>query len=197
MASLVPRAWPGETVVCLGGGPSLTPEDVAACAGRRRIAINDAYQLAPDCDVLYAADHQWWTRHPEAWDLNCLRYSLQPNKRPPHQVIALQVTGLAGLESWAGGLRTGGNSGYQAINLAVHLGASKIILLGYDMQKTGGRLHWHPDHPEQRPCNFKAWISYFPTLVPHLAHRHIEVINASRETALDCFPQMSLAEALA
>jgi hypothetical protein len=196
MTPLVPRLWPGETFVCLGGGPSLTQEDVDACQGHRIIAINDSYKLT-DPDVIYAADAKWWKRNPETFALDCFRYSLQPNKLPSHQVIALQVTGLTGLETWSGGLRTGGNSGYQAINLAVHLGAFKIILLGYDMQKQGRRQHWHEDHPEQRPCNFKAWISYFPTLIEHLRRHHVEVINCTRETALTCFPRMPLEDALA
>ncbi|HCZ48509.1 MAG TPA: hypothetical protein DCZ11_05850, partial [Gammaproteobacteria bacterium] len=39
-------------------------------------------------------------------------------------------------------IHQGGNSGYQALNLAVLLGAERVILLGYDMH--GG--HWHGRH---------------------------------------------------
>ena len=44
----VSRLWPGSTVVCIGSGPSLTPEDVAYVRGKARvIAINRSVDLAP------------------------------------------------------------------------------------------------------------------------------------------------------
>ncbi|MGA4815964.1 hypothetical protein ACPA9J_15885 [Pseudomonas aeruginosa] len=32
--------------------------------------------------------------------------------------------------------------------MAIARGAKRIILLGYDMQKTNGQSHWHGDHPK-------------------------------------------------
>ncbi|HDY5476679.1 TPA: hypothetical protein RQ695_006640, partial [Pseudomonas aeruginosa] len=40
------------------------------------------------------------------------------------------------------------NSGGGAVSLAIARGAKRIILLGYDMQKTNGQSHWHGDHPK-------------------------------------------------
>ena len=58
----VPPIWRGATVVCLGGGPSLTAADAAQCRGRARvIAINDAYRLVPWADLLYFCDYRWWS----------------------------------------------------------------------------------------------------------------------------------------
>lgn len=81
------------------------------------------------------------------------------------------------------------NSGLGAIALAKQRGAARVILLGYDAQHTGGKSHWHGDHPPklgnagvaaQWPAQFrkaKEWIGDLP------------VVNCSRETALTCFPQ--------
>ena len=62
-----PEFWPGRAFVCIGGGPSLTQSQVAACKDRewgghkvRVIAINDAYKMAPWADVLYFCDDKWW-----------------------------------------------------------------------------------------------------------------------------------------
>lgn len=92
----------------------------------------------------------------------------------------------------------GGNSGYQAINLAYLLGAARIVLLGYDMGKTGGKSHWHGDHPgdlnQQLPIHL--WLSKFPTLADDLKREGVSVANATRETALDCFDRLSLEQAL-
>jgi hypothetical protein len=63
--SEVVRWWEGKTAVIIGGGPSLTREQVeqvsaAHEAGRVRcIVVNDAYLWAPWADVSYAADEQW------------------------------------------------------------------------------------------------------------------------------------------
>lgn len=93
----------------------------------------------------------------------------------------------------------GGNSGFQALSLALHFGAARVILLGYDMQFTGGRMHWHPDHkrsdkmhnPDQRLMN--GWVVRFAELAKQTK---AEIINCTRETALTCFPRQALATAL-
>ena len=67
--STVAREWVGETVVLIGGGPSLTVEQVSVVheahkAGLVRcIAVNDAYLWAPWADILYAADASWHNDH--------------------------------------------------------------------------------------------------------------------------------------
>jgi hypothetical protein len=63
--SEVVRAWEGQVVVCIGGGPSLTQRqvDVASASGARLVAVNDAYRLAPSADMCYFADFEWWQWH--------------------------------------------------------------------------------------------------------------------------------------
>lgn len=92
----------------------------------------------------------------------------------------------------------GGNSGYQLINLVYHFGAKKIILLGFDMQRTNGRSHHHGDHPGymNRTLAFQEWVPRFNQLAQGLREEGVEVINATRETALNCFQKMDLEAAL-
>lgn len=195
----VPRCWPGETVTILGGGPSLTPVDVAAVRGQTRvIALNNAYQLAPWADVLYACDQKWWTWHQGVPSFTGPKFSIaasDPVTWPDVQV--LQNTGVLGLERQPTGLRTGYHSGYQAMNLAVHLGAARILLLGYDLKVGGaGRTHWHGDHPDRQPSPYAAMLEAFPSIVAPLQDVGVEVINCSPGSALRCFPCQPLAEAL-
>lgn len=95
-------------------------------------------------------------------------------------------------------IHTGNNSGYQSINLAYLLGATKIVLLGFDMQRSLGKGHWHGDHPGglNRHNNFTGWLKRFPKLAEDLANRGVEVINSTRMTALTCFKTKPLEEAL-
>jgi hypothetical protein len=202
---MVPRLCPGGTVVCLGGGPSLTRDDVEYVRDKADavIAINNAYQLAPWASVRYGADLAWWAAHPAARTGPALRYALPTLSASVPGVTLLRNTGIDGLETDPSGLRTGGyggNSGYQAINLAVHLGAARILLLGYDMQMgPQDAAHWHPPHRGNNPTRslFERWRPYFSTLVAPLTALGIAVINCTRRTALTCFPCVSLADALA
>jgi len=126
------------------------------------------------------------------------KYSLassDPTPRPDWTV--LQNTGTTGLELDPTGLRTGINSGYQAINLAVHLGASRIILLGYDMGPDGTRDHWFGEHPDGQPSPYPQMREYFETLVEPLQAIGVTVINCSRRTALTAFPCVPLEQELA
>lgn len=95
-------------------------------------------------------------------------------------------------------MNTGGNSGYQVLNLLYFLGAKKIILLGYDMKMKGNLSHWHGDHPNElnRFSNYKDWCQKFNQLAQDLKDEGVKVINATRETALNCFDRLSLEEAL-
>ena len=109
----VPRLWPGETVICVGTGPSLTQADVDFCQGKARvIVVNNAYKLAPWADALYAADDKWWTWEKGAPTFAGMKYTIAPTRRAWPGVVALRNTGQHGLESNPEGLRTGLNSGY-------------------------------------------------------------------------------------
>jgi hypothetical protein len=98
-----------------------------------------------------------------------------------------------------GYIGSAGNSGFQAINLAVHLGASKIVLVGFDMRLDLG-THWHGDHEGQlrNPSleNVIRWRRLIDEAAGELAELGIEVVNASKVSALTAYPIMSLDEAL-
>jgi hypothetical protein len=196
----VDRRWPGATVVCLGTGPSLTQADVDACRGRARvIAVNDAYRYAPWADVLYAADQKWW--HFPAQQIGVaqwagLKYSIVPTRVPG--VTSLRNTGQHGLERDPSGLRTGYNSVYQAVNLAVHLGASRICLLGVDLRRApNGPSHCFGEHPDRTQPPYALCLAAFATIAAPLQALGITILNCSRETALTCLPRSTLALALA
>lgn len=194
----VPRLWLGSTIVCIGTGPSLTLADVEACRGRARvIAVKDAIRLAPWADVLYGAGADiggWWTRNGASLaSFAGLRYTLDP--KASQWATVLRNTGFTGLESDPSGLKIGKNSGYQSIGLAVHLGAAKIVLLGFDLD---GNNHFFGPHPDRmaRP-NYREFATFFDTLVDPLQALGIRVVNASRATTLECFERLTIEEALA
>lgn len=88
------------------------------------------------------------------------------------------------------------NSGAGAILAAIHFGAQRVILLGYDCQRTGGKAHWHGDHPKGlgNAGSINKWPAQFQKLARDL--RNFNIVNCTRETALTCFPRVDLEHAL-
>jgi hypothetical protein len=203
--AVVPRAFPGATIACLGTGPSLTRADVEAClaAHVRMIAINDAYTIAPEADVLFAADRQWWTWHRGAPLFAGPKYTLERLGEAWPGVRRLRRAASGGLTPAPDALTTGHSSGFSAINLAVHLGAARIVLLGYDMrtdpdptrEHTGD--HFFGAHPNKSTPPFRQAIPMFDTLVAPLALAGVAIVNCSRRTAITAFPIAALEAVLA
>lgn len=196
------------TVVVIGGGPSLTREQVEYTRGRARvIAIKEAARLAPWADAFYCGDGPWMVKHRDevlAFPGPVHAVAQEPERHRLEPVLAFRPDlriyrndGKEGLCEDPAGLRTGCNSGYQAINIAFHMLARRIVLLGYDLKGAAGRMHWFHrafEHPEDR---YRAWAPLFRTIVAPLARHGVQVINATPGSALDAFPMMPLQEALA
>ena len=79
----VPRVWPGETVVCIASGPSLTRDDVEYCRGRAKVlVINTSILLAPWADAFHACDGRVWRWHKEA--VQAFGFVRRPRRRSHH-----------------------------------------------------------------------------------------------------------------
>lgn len=63
----------------------------------------------------------------------------------------------------------GGNSGFQAVNLALIMGAQEVILLGFTMKLVDGKTHWHRDHSKQNPTLnlLDRWAKALSQLAEH------------------------------
>lgn len=93
-------------------------------------------------------------------------------------------------------LNTYGNSGAGCISMAAQGGASRIILIGFDAQHTNGRAHWFGNHPVGlgNAGMTDKWLENFEKLKQDFSH--IDIINASRETAITCFRRARLEDLL-
>lgn len=186
-------------------GPSANIQDaqkLRACCDVI-IAVNDSWRLCRGADgkyfsdYIYGSDMKWWTyaigdiirdydgelwtqrvgwtEEPEGMGIQCFESEHKPD-----------------LCTEPGKIHTGQNSGFAAINLAYHLGANTIILLGYDLRMDGSRRHWFDGRPEKLNANsdYTSFIKSFDTIN---AKKHgISILNASRRTSLTCFPLVDL-----
>ena len=153
---------------------------------------------------MYACDRQWWRHHIDAvkqvfnGEL-VTQYGDDGDDLPYAQ--AHGITAVPGIDEPGlgrdGVLRYNSNSGAQAIQVAVFRGAERVVLLGFDMQNTGGRSHWFGDHPENLATgNYASFIPTFTKLADDLKGAGVEVINCTRTTALTQFPRAKLCDVL-
>ena len=163
--------------------------------------MNTSFRRAPWADVLYACDKPWWKEYlpevnrtfgsGERWSTSFRAagdYGL-------HHVLSREAN-----KRWGDGcISRGLNSGHQALSLSVVFGAARVVLLGYDFQRTNGQKHWHGDHPSPlgNLGTVDKWVAHMGELAEEIAVRGVRVVNATRETALRCFPRIPLEEALA
>lgn len=191
----VPSLWPGRTVAILASGPSMSRAlaDRVHAAGLPAIVINDTYRLAPWADMLYAADEAWWQQYPDALAFEGLKVSVGQVRG----VLELSNSGVTGFDPNPANLRTGSNSGYQALHIAVHAGAKRVLLCGFNMT---GR-HWFGGHPASLVNTsehlYDKFRRNFETILPALAERGIEVLNCTFGSALKCFQMRDLDDELA
>lgn len=185
--------WQGLTAICIASGPSLTPEDceAARASGYPVIVTNTTFRLCQWADVLMAFDGKWWKEY-HAEVKTTFKGALFACSKP---ATAYGVPNL-GSEKW---FKSFNNSGAASIAFAAFAGASRIVLLGFDCQKTGGRSHHHGDHPAHlsNAVSIANWPTHFKNVARFCESQGAEVINASRATALRCFRRARLAEALA
>lgn len=191
--------WTDETVVIIGGGPSLTQDQIDYVKGRANtIGINDAYRIAPWIDILYACDLKWWTWHRDKTvDLRCLK--ITPDKEAAERfkdLTYVEGSHTEGLSLKSNTIHYGKNGGYQAINLAAHTGAKKIVLIGFDQRFPKNQSHWFGDHPDLVRSVYSNWTGNWQSIVEPLKQLNIEVINCTPGSALTVFPMAELKEVL-
>jgi hypothetical protein len=202
--------WKEPTIVA-ASGPSLTVE-VARLArfarwlrGWRIVAVSDAWRRIPQADALYSCDARWWQSQngvpafegerwstheggpgscndksdlPESWRVNLVRGAHAP-----------------GFSRDASVIHYGDNSGFQAINLAILKGATRIVLVGFDMRRVGGLSHFFGDHPAglSMPTDYGKYVPAFRQAAKACS---VPIVNATPGSAIDCWPFMPLEEAL-
>lgn len=193
--------WRGQTCAVVASGQSATPEALAKLRGRcRMIVVNTTYRLAPWADALYAADGLWWRCHPEALQFAGMRITADATTANVHGLHLVKIASgppiVHRILSHRREIGHGGNSGFQAINIAVLAGAKRLLWLGLDYRGE----HWHGNHPvplkNARPESMQRWACVLDKQAPLFVALGIEVVNLSPLSLLSAYPQMSTDDAL-
>jgi hypothetical protein len=159
--------------------------------------------MLPEAEYLYACDREWWNIHladvRKVFKGKLYTQWHNPEEKDREWAESEGITAIKGCHAKGLGsdrLYFNSNSGAQAINLAYLLGATRIILLGYDMGATGNS-HWFGDHPKGlRNGKYEQYVDTFTRLAEDLKRAGVEVINCTRRTALHQFRRAELSAVL-
>lgn len=197
--------WSGEVCAIIASGPSAKQANIDALRGRAKVlAIKENVELCPWADAVYGCDGAWWqhrsglpkfTGQKFAWDRHvCDRYPDLIRVRIEDKKCDLLLTH----EPLSIG--SGGNSGFQALNLAVQFGTRRIILVGFDMTDRPG-AHWYgrnlwagANNPTED--NFRRWRAAFAAAEPVFKDIGCDVVNVSPFSELKCFRRSTIESAL-
>ena len=192
--------WSGDTAVCIATGPSLTREQVEKVkrSSVRSIGINDVGLTEDWLDIWYAADWPFWKHYEaRAQASQALKVCADVMSRGSRLVdLFLSTANDERASRFEPGFAVSGNhSGFQALQMAISFGASKVVLLGYDCKARGTSTNYFGRKPNtlHRASNYESWREHYDRLLVPVG---VEVLNATPGSAITAFPRVSLDEAL-
>lgn len=174
--------------VVLATGQSLLPDPQEVADSIRHlptVAVSDAYELAPWAQAIVAADEKWWLANPAARERDCEKWLANG-----------QVAGVQRVPRLSLRIGSGSNSGLLGLDYWVRRGVNEVMLLGIDLRGT----HYFGPHTKPKlrntdPTRFETFKGQFAEYAKHMP-KDVIVVNCSEISALDCFPKMTLNEAL-
>ncbi|MHC4123659.1 MAG: hypothetical protein ACYSSI_08820 [Planctomycetota bacterium] len=185
--------------------PSVYSPYLSAIHDKHVIGVNNAYQIGPWIDVLFFGDCGWYLVHRKkvadfpGLKITCCKRFTARAKEQMEGVKHLQKDGKhrLGLSPNKQKIGWNSNSGAAAINLAIHFGAKRIILLGFDMKLDGNKVsHWHGSHgnpgSKRKPPPFSRHLKGFPMISQDAERLGIEIINANPESAITVFKKVTM-----
>jgi len=191
--------------------PSVYSDYMKPLHDRHVIGINNAYQIGIWIDILFFGDSHWHLKHRmklAEWPglkVCCdQKFVNRPrSKMEGVKFLERDMKRREGITSDSSKVSWNANSGAAAISLAHHLGVCRINLLGFDMTMDDKKTysHWHGSHmlPGQkakRTPPFQKHLKGFPAIAKDAKSLGIEIYNLSPISKIDCFPKITLEEAL-
>jgi len=171
------------------------------------IGINVAYLIGDWMDAIFFGDIGFFLKHqrglaafpglkischPQTDKYDWVKYTPRDKTHPKG------ISDNPKMVSW------NNNSGSAAVSIAANAGAERIILLGFDMKMDNTQQHWHDLYGRNAPRNpkkprhmpFDRHLRGFSDMAKDAKRRGIEIINASPDSAITCFPKYSIKELL-
>jgi len=189
-----------DSIYIIGGGPSVAETNLDLIKDKFVIGTNAAFYLGEWIDVCFVLDcrfYKWRQDDLEKWPNRIITTCPELKGHPKIEVYKKCTTcGICYHDGYLAVPDSGKNAGATAINLAILMGAKKVVLIGYDMKVKQGRHNYHNYHNHTpRDDVYNKFFVHFKKIKEELPEG-IEIINATPDSALSLFPKVSLKEAL-
>jgi len=212
---IIERRWPGSTVFLLGGGPSVVGQDLCSnlierLMDKNVLGINNAVYL-PCTDVLFFGDAKWyWWNKKAVESFQGPKYTIDrgsvldvakgknPTVRYEPGLTYVKYKYGAGTIFHKPVLSYNGSSGGCAISLAILMGATRLVLVGYDGKGAGSARNWMKHYKESEKDMYSCIVSRTSRVAKFLPRRwpSIKVFNANPDSEIRGFPKVSIEKAL-
>jgi len=228
MKWFVPPIWENGSVWIIGGGSSLIeqfniPDNVVNRVRNGElplstyssymseihnchiIGINVAYLIGTWIDIMFFGDCDFYTRYKKSlveWPNLKVSCCMSFKNNSFIKYLERDVFHSNGITSKINSVSWNNSSGAAAISLAAHLGAKRILLLGFDMNfNFEGERHWHnsykrPQMSSKKITPFEKHLEPFPEIAKDAESIGIEIINLNPKSKIEVFPKYSLEEYL-
>ena len=195
----------GMTGVIVGTGPSLTDKQLKAVEHLPKFGVNNAFKLG--LDVHLACNWQWWDRYwDEIKDYPCDKWTPRKESAEKYGINYIEERWEPGLSADKSYICAHHGSGPQIVNIALHYGIKKMILIGWDMKYPGkvtdkhytGKRHYFGEYPKELQHwprtgpngELAGLIREMETINP--SDYGIEIVNCTPNSAMTHFPFRSL-----
>lgn len=194
--------WRGKTAVIVASGHSAKENDVSLYDRDVRVAVvGQNVDLYPYADVVYSCDENWWVHRKGLPEFHGLKITAARNAAHKYPTLKkIEVKNENKIFTKPKFVGSGGNSGFQLFNLVIQFGASRIVLLGFDMDPTRP-LHWYGKNTWRDASNpnrgsFDRWRASLDGVAEAVRDLGVEVVNAGMGSTLTAFPKIPMREAL-
>lgn len=220
--------WKGGECYIIGGGSSIlkqfdVPEELidkvrnketsmneyspyfSAIHGKHVIGINVAYLLGDWLDVIFFGDGGGFflPNMKKLTKYKGLKVSCSPKTKDYEWIkwLARDRDKPYGLSNNPHKVAWNNNSGGAAINFAVHTGAKRIVLLGFDMNlNVDGKQHYHAEYRNRNnntiKNTFKTHLKGFPYIARDAKRLKVEILNVNPLSAIENFQKVNLKDVL-
>jgi hypothetical protein len=182
------RVWEGRTVCVAAGGASVGRLSLPLLHGVPTIAVNSSAFLFPRAELVFSMDARW---------LHAYRARMEPRGgvatdndhrrlRDWPGLLRLRRGKAEGLSDDPGEVAGYWTSLHGAINLAVHMGAARLVVIGADGH---GGYHHGPYPWRGVPTKFGLMGRELATTVDPLARLGVSIVNCSPGTRWDFWPK--------
>lgn len=220
----LPKIWNGATAYVIGGGASIVrtfniPDHVVEGVRTRRLpvsayapymtqlhskhvlGVNVAYQLGSWVDFCFFGDEGFGMKHLHGFCnykgkvLTIRDKFAQPCYKHYRITYIAKSNRTNGID--AKKVCWNGNSGMAAVNVAYLLGATRIVLVGFDMNVDKDYQHYHQQYrKEKRAKNlpFKQHLSCMDAVKADADKLGVEIINSNPDSAITQFEKQPFSE---